>query len=385
MFFFDILIYVFFALIMFCFAKQSMQLPRKNNYRIDGYLWMYILFFTIISAIRWRVGIDSESYIETFETGYIKENSEEFLWDSLVSFVKENELHFTVGTGIAAFLQIFFLTESLKKYKYVLVWMPVVLFGGRYYLDLMNGVRQMIVACGFVLLSRYIVGRNIIKYGLKYFIGVALLSGIHRSALILLPFYFFAYVPFEKLKLPNHRFVCLAILFGCFILGITPAFQNLIGLIELTLLLIGYENLGNFYNEMLSGETSERLSMGPIMISFLVSSAIYIWYAPKLYNNYGKKIKLFNLWYSLSLIFSCGFFLVCNISHMMIRPLQYFEFFQVIMLSLLLDFFYANKARYRHQFYILTIVIWTCTMVGVYKASEQVSETTTYKTFFNHI
>lgn len=385
MFIFELLIYVLFAWVMCSLAKKS-----ENNQHLlaeygvysngfDRYLWAYMLFFAFVSAIRWRVGVDSIAYIAIFQEGKVRPGSTEHLWDWLVRFVHDNGLHFTVGTGIVAFAQIYLLTKSLKDYRYILVWLPILIFGGRYYLDLMNGVRQMVAACGFVYLSRFIIDRKIIPYA----VGVFLLSLIHKSAIILLPIYLIAYIPASKIAIAHKRTLCLGILTTCFIIGQAPAFQGFIEYFTPLAASTGYDNYSYWYSNILTGKSAEKLSMGPIMISFLLSSVIVIWYAPVLSEVFGTKIKYFNIWYLFSFVFSCGYFLVCNTSHLFIRPLQFFELFQAIMLSLLLHYLYVS-GLYR-KFYIVLFIICTCTLAGVYKDTGKQYENTTYKTYFGRL
>lgn len=380
MFILELSIYVFFTLVMCSLARKS-EIHDKSNIGFDRYLWCYILFFTFVSAIRWRVGVDSVEYIEIFREGVVRDDSDEFLWDWLVLFLHDFGLHFVIGTAIIAFLQIFFLCKSFQKYKFILVWLPVVLFGGRYYLDLMNGVRQMTAACGYVFLLRYAVERK----PLTFFLGIFLLSGLHHSVLLLLPTYFLTYIPFDKIQLPKKRISCVAILMVCFVMGQNPSFQGLLKSVEHIVSMAGYDEYASFYSNILQRQGTEVLSFGPIMMSYLLSSVIVIWYGPVLYKTYSKKITCFNLWYFLSFFFSCTYFLVCNISHMMIRPFQYFEMFLVIMLTLLLHFFYTNRGRYRYHLYFLIFLIWVCTIIGVYKDYGKPVEYTTYKTFFGRI
>lgn len=66
----------------------------------------------------------------------------------------------------------------------------------------------------------------------------------------------------------------------------------------------------------------------------------------------------------------------------MIRPFQYFELFQAIMLALLLHYFIYNKKRYQVHLYALIFLIWVCTIIGIYKACNTPIEFTIYKTFF---
>lgn len=380
MFLFDLLVYVLFAWVMFTFARKSNELYGEDDH-LDEYLWGYMLFFAVISAIRWRVGVDCNSYIKTFQTGVWRQDSKEVIWSSFVNFIKYMDFHFTIGTGLIAFVQIFFLTEALKKYKYILIWLPVVIFGGRYFLDMMNGVRQMTVACGFVYISSFIYQRNIIKY----IVGIILLSGIHTSAVILLPLYFVTYIPFEQLRLTDRRIIWASVLLACFIIGQTPQFQELTKYLEPILQTTGYEDKSEYYKKLLSGNTSEQLSFGPIMLSYLMISIAVIWFGPMLSYRFGQEIKSFNLWYFFAILYSCFYFLFCNAGHMMIRPLQYFELFQAVILSVLLFCFWCYKEIYKKYLYALICIIWICTSIGVYKASGQKNESVIYKTYFGHL
>lgn len=368
---------------MFTLAKKSeLASDEDESSKSDGYLWAYMLFFTVISAIRWRVGVDSQNYIGIFQEGIIREGSKEYLWDSLVSFVHGNGLPFVIGTGVVAFFQIFFLCKGLKGYRQLLIWLPIVLFGGRYYFDLMNGVRQMMVMCGFFFLTRYVTEKKIVRY----IIGILILSLIHQSALLLLPVCLLAFAPLEKINLPDKRFLGLALLAVCFIVGRTPAFQGAMRYLENVLALTGYEdNYLDYYDQILSGEYSEALSLGPIMISYLLSSAIIIWYGPELKAFYEEKIPYFNLWYLCSLFYACGYFLVCNLSHMMIRPFQYFEVFQMVLLTMLLNYLSHKEESGRYILYATIFLIWTCTLISLWKDTGSPIEFTTYKVFFGRL
>lgn len=378
MFIFEILIYIFFTWIMFSLARNS-ELRYGGEDRIDKYLWWYILFFTFIAAIRWRTGEDSVSYILTLRNGLIIKGSQEHLWNWFVCFIHNYNIHFSIGMGVTAFFQIFFLTKAFEKYKPLLVWLPVVLFGGRYFLDMMNAVRQMIVACGFLFLSNYIVQ----KKAVPYIAGILLLSQIHHSALIILFFYGLAYVPFEKIRFPQRRTLCMAILAACLIFGQIGSFLGMTGYIEPLTSLIGYENYSDRAVSILGGASTEQLAFGPMMLSYLMISILVIWYAPRLHEEYGDIIPEFNLWYFLSFIFSCFFFLVCNLSHLAIRFAQYFEFFQVAMLALLLHYLYCNRTKMQQMLIIVILSIWLSTSVDIFKNRGVPYEASTYKTIFS--
>lgn len=382
MFVFDLLVYVLFTWTMCTLARRSAAAVPDGGTRFDRNLWAYVLFFTVVAAIRWRVGVDSTAYIKIFQQGEVREGSEEYLWDWLVTFVHGWGLHFVVGTGVMAFLQIALLTKgALPHRREVLVWLPVVLFGSRYFLDLMNGVRQMTAACGFVFVMKYALERRPVAY----VVGVLLMAGFHHSALLLLPAYLLTYVPWDRLRLHDRRWTCLTVLAACLVLGQTPSFQGMLKFVEPLLATAGYEGLTDFYTEVLGGASGEALAFGPTMLSFLLSAVAVIWYGPQLHARYGSRIPMFNLWYFGAVFYACTYFLVCNMSHMMIRPFQYFELFQALVLALLLHLLREGGGRTQVQFYALIMILWVCTAGGVYQASGKQVETMIYKTFFGHV
>ena len=99
--------------------------------------------------------------------------------------------------------------------------MPFVLFGSRYFLDLNNGVRQMIVASMFIYASRFIVDKKPWHYAVFILLGAT----IHQSVYMLIPFYFIA----NKVIVADKRKLMLLVFTICFMAGQTPAFQSFMG------------------------------------------------------------------------------------------------------------------------------------------------------------
>lgn len=375
---FEILIYILFALILSNLAKKSDCLyPDSQKY--DSYLICFISFFTIIAAIRWNVGSDSISYAVLFNKGIDSFDwHKEPLWAICVNLLHDIGFHWTIGLGLAAFLQIFFITKTLKEYKFILIMLPFVMFGGRYWMDLMGAVRQMIVACAFVWFSKYIYEKKLFKY--LCFVLIA--SLVHKSALILLPFYF---IP-NKFQVEQHRIFLICILLCCVVIGQTPSFQGLISIITSTTDLIGYDNYSTVATELLNqGNTSEALSFGPMMLTYLLIPIFIIWFGPTLKEKYSKRIPYFSLWYNLSYLYACLYFLVCNVSHLFIRITLYFSLFQMIMASLLLFELYLNRSRnIKSQLLMIvfSLVIFTNSAWDITKAYGKTWESTTYKVYF---
>lgn len=377
----DIGIYFIFALIMSYFAKESWTKYPQST-KIDEYLWLYILFFTFIAAIRWCVGVDSISYLYAFKDGIVPEGrSHELLWTWFVKFIHNMGLHFTFGLGFAAFLQILFVTKGVRNAKFLLIMLPFVLFGGRYFLSLMNGVRQMIVACGFIWASQFIYKRKF----WKYLLFVIIASYIHHSALMLIILYL---IP-NKLNISSHRNIALITLTICVILGLNPSFgvgmQYLGNIVDV----FGYDEYSEFtVNRISDSDGQENLRFGPIMISYLSIAYFIIWFGPYLKKKFNDKVPNFNLWYNYSIIYSCAYFLVCNISHLFIRPVTYLENFQMIMAAMLLWAFRQDSkssSKYKLLFYIFIAIIWICTIWGIIKSDPNGYEFVRYKVFWNHM
>lgn len=379
MFIIDILIYVIFACVMSTLAKKSCTIyPDRSKW--DFYLISFMLFYTLICAIRWNVGVDSVEYAYGFVCGDTRDNiNGEFLFSGLQNISAKLHLHFVIGMGVCAFLQIYFISEAVKEYKYILVTLPIALFGSRYFLDLNNGIRQMIVASMFVFASRYIVDKQIFKYIL--FILIA--STIHHSSFMLFPFYF---IP-KKAGIGNKRIVMSIIFIVCFIAGLTPSFQGVIQYAEMLSDIFGYEGYTERVTTFLSqGQTSEALSFGPMMLSYFLTALAIIWYGPQLKQRYENKIPYFNLWYNLSFFYACAYFLICNISHIFIRPVQYLELFQLIIVSLLLYDLGLSKFKRQLSYILLLIILWVNISWNVTKVSlsDDIWESATYKVFFMH-
>lgn len=377
--FLDILIYVLFAAIMCCLAKKS-YINYSQTTQNDKFLIAYILFYTIICAIRWNVGTDSIAYAVGFEFGPNRsEINGEYIFYYLQYILSKYGFHFSIGLGICAFFQIFFITKALLPYKYILVTLPIILFGNKYFLDLNNGVRQMIVASLFVYCSRYIVEKKLLKYLIFLFVA----SMIHHSALMLIPFYL---IP-DKWSIANKRILMFIIFIICFIAGQTPSFQNFVGYAETLSSVFGYEGYTERVGSLLtSGITEETLSFGPMMLSYFLIAVATIWFGPDLKKHYEHTIPYFNLWYLFSFFYVCAYFLICNISHIFIRPIQYFELFHLIIASLLLFEIGFGRFKKRAIAVMFTLIVWTNTSWDIIKAhnSKDEWESSTYKTIFFH-
>lgn len=387
----ELAIYLVFALILSYLAKES---ENEEEYQMgvtasvesgchswNRYLSMYVAFFTIIAAVRWNVGSDSLSYSLIFENGYVRDSSTEYIFDWLVDVVHGASFSGAFGLGIMAFIQIFFITKALQKYKYILVVLPFVLFGGRYWQDLTGACRQMMVAAIFLWSLRFVVDRKPVWYFTTIFASYF----IHHSALLLLPVYF---IPINW-RILNKRWLLSCLLIACCVIGLTPQFQGLANYVQSLSSLIGYDSYTErVTNMMLNSYTEEKLAFGPMMLSYLLIPLAIIWFGPYLEERFSESIPEFYLWYNIALIYSCLYFLFCNVSHLFIRPLLYLSLEQMVMAALLLRFLidrYRVSVRWQMACLLFCAVVVLNTTWEIFKAAGMPYEITTYKTvFFNH-
>lgn len=390
----EILIYLFFATVMSWLASLAWKHERKKVSLISDskeilgyeessshwnvYLTWFVIFFTVIAGIRWRVGSDSVTYAVMFRDNRIAEGSTEPLFQLMIKLVNRFGFHFSVGLGLMAFIQIYFITKSLERYQYILIFIPFVLFGGRYWGDLMGACRQMMVACIFMWALKFVVERKMIYY----FIAIGICYLIHNSSLLLLPIYF---IP-VRLRILQHRYILLVILLICVIIGQSPSFAALSSYVEEFSMFIGYERTATVLSDSLKSDVlGERLAFGPIMLSFLLISMYIIWYGPVLEEKYETQMPQFYLWYNVSFLYASAYFLVCNLGHIFIRPIQYLELAQMYMASLTLCYFFKERKQYENRTLSIisfTVIVLITLIWGIIKSGGSQNDIFVYKTFF---
>lgn len=355
-----------FAWIMSSIAKSSYDLYEDDDY-IDKYEWYYIIFFTLLCALRWNTGADSMGYTVRFIKGFKPdEGNTEIIYNTVTNFIAHNHIPFWIGTGLLAFGQIFPIVSAIKNNRYILITMPFILFGNCYFLTYMNGVRQMVVASMFFYACRYINEKRILPYVTFIIFG----SLIHHSAYMLLPLFALAYCNKWIEKINESRFWLLAIYIGCVILGYSPSFQGLVIFAEKYSQIFGYENYTERMGQFLGGEyTAEVHNFGLMMMSYFLVGLFIIWFGPFLKKKYENIIPCFNLWYFFAFAYGCLFFLICNVSHVFIRPVMYLLPFQLIIASLLLWEFMVEP-KLKNICVAFIVVIWSECAWNMYKNQD---------------
>ena len=153
-----------------------------------SYYTIPIFVFCLFSALRYKVGTDSVSYknyfYEILQHGRLLGDAAEqgfVVLSKLTSYFTNSHYLFFF---ILAFLQIAFIYYAVRKKNYALKYIGVSIMLSGFYLSLMNGVRQNIVACAFVAMIPLITEKK--KWWL-FVLAVFVCSFMHKSAYFLIP------------------------------------------------------------------------------------------------------------------------------------------------------------------------------------------------------
>lgn len=319
------------------YAIGTISAKSYSSYRKD-YFWTVsniciLLFFTVISGLRYNVGVDYATYSKLFtylQNGFIYREDIEPLFTSISKlWVMLGAGHF-VYFAFWAFLQIFFIYYGLKKYQYLYPFIGLLIFLGPYYLSWMNGIRQSIVACVFVWACHFIIDRKFIKYCAT----IIICSFMHKSAIILLPLYFLPNVDYFKNKL-----IWITVLLACTIIGQTGIVQNYMNFIGQYLSFVGYDNYSQMFDNIM--ENSMNRAFGPRRMLILILDILIMWFSVDMKKYYNDKLFLFS--YNMFVLYACLYELLSNVNFLFTRPLMYFSPFTLICSAFLLVYL---KKRY---------------------------------------
>lgn len=325
----SILIYVLFATSMYFLAenaRKSELLGQNSNANLS--LLVAVLLFTILSGLRYRVGMDCEEYAKSYELlldGRDISNSDSlekveggFLLIS--QFFATLHLPRFIYMGFWAFLEIGLLTLAFKDRKNLMPVMFAILILGPYYLSLMNGIRQSVVSCAFVYVVQGLMDNRDWK---KYLIIILLCQFLHKSAILLLPLVFVMFYD----KSPKVA-LSLILLTACAIVGRMSFVKEYTTLFSVFLEITGYsgyaENM-EYYADMDATITS----FGPRSMVLFATNLLVILFAGKV-NSRFKDDRLYRVSFLFFMIYACCSELLVSMDILFIRPLLYFMPFVLI-------------------------------------------------------
>ena len=381
---FSVVIYTVTALLLFVLAinvsNRDKVLYASSGRHLTMGSWEIVTSFVIfcfIAGARYKVGVDHLSYLAEYQN-YVRfgsgiRDTMEPGFVFITKFFSGLGLHFFFYFAFWAFLQIFFVYKSCEDEKYLLPYIALCIMLGPYFLSWMNGIRQCVVACFFVYSVRFIDRKQL----LPFVLGILLASTIHRSALMLLPFFLLAYRP---VALKNRAFD-YGLLVACVLLGASPSWLGLTGQAADVLEMLGYDEYADRYDDMVEMEFT-RIAWGPSRISIFLTDVLIILFYPKMREYYEPSRKL-DILFFLFFFGVCLYNLFANTSHIFLRPIEYFTLFRLPLTAYTL--FYLKKAHKTKIFIAMCLLLFTYIYFIVYKSTfgqNTALQTNLYKFFF---
>ncbi len=179
------------GVLLYCFGQSK----RKSQL----FLLLSLLLLSVVSAVRYEVGDDYYNYMHMFDTvrslpvtdcfSYQKEPGF-FLLIKLVALFTNHFQWFYAFIAIITTLLVLLFVYKESKLPFLSVYLYMTML---FYYWSLSLIRQLLAASVCTLAIRYIRQRSV----LPYLLLVAAAASIHNSALIMLPVYLVAQIPFH--------------------------------------------------------------------------------------------------------------------------------------------------------------------------------------------
>lgn len=315
-----------------------------------------LLVFAFFSGVRWNVGIDHLTYLDYYEKfNIIKTVHRDDLETGFVYLIKifnDFGLHFAIFFGFIALVQISMAYSYFNEAKYLIPFVSVFIICGGDFFSWMNGIRQGIVSAAFLFLAANCI---IKRRFMLFLISVYLLTFIHKSAFMLIPFYAIAYIPLEKFYI--NRNIQLVIFFGALILSSLNIWINFMDIIENVFALVGYDER---FDMAMIAENLRSQNFGPRKIIFLIIDLTIILYSKELRKAFPNKLFGFTLILFIILYLTQPLF--AN-SMVFSRVIGYYYISRAIMASYLC--FYLIKYKPNNRNHLIAAMIFALFIIHI--------------------
>lgn len=338
-------------------------IKRKRYLRISTIL-LLSLIFALVFGLRWNVGTDNLTYLSIYINNDTEVYGREFIFKFMNDSLYKMGMHFSIYFIIFAFIQVFLLYYTLKNEAYLWVFLSISLFGGHFFYDWMNGMRQEMASCIMLFGTNYIIK----KKPIKYLICIVFASGFHISALLFLVVY--PVVVKGKSLVPKRGFQYFILTFSVgvtFIVG--DILSKFFPILEVLQQVEGEGGYTAIYNEKTLQKFSEITNIGVMYYVFLVINSIIIFYSKDLISFFGitekRRLTIYYNLYYWGMIFEV--LLASNM--ILVRPFRYFRIYKLIMIAYLLYYLYKHPSTISTVFlYGIIIILLICIGVKAYTA-----------------
>lgn len=378
------LVYPFMLFSMFLLFKIPFT-QNNGNYIISNIdslcifrLIIGIAIFAFFTGVRWDVGIDQLSYLNTYNS---LKYSDSFVRDDMeIGFVKlmklfsRNGIHSAIFFAVIGLLQLCFSLTIFKNEPYVIPFFCIGLICGGIFFSWCNGMRQQLVLSLFIFISSYfLLEKKIILTLLLIF----LLTYIHRSAVFLYIFVPLMYMNLQKFYIKQKwQFL---ILFSSLVLSQAYSLDILINNLDKILIFVGYDDRYN--SEVLMRVGSREMNFGIRRFIFLLLDIVIICYSGKLRQFYSSKSYGYVFISFLFLIFMQPIFMS---SLALSRFVDYFVVYRMFMLAYLMFYLYCNRSfKYRVINWFIFLLLFAHISVQIISDRGNHTDCIRYEFFWN--
>lgn len=379
--FVSIVTYLLMALIMYRLGINTAQLARgipKSKSIADNnkYFIGSILFFALMCGLRYRCGVDCESYVNGYNrllAGNSISEYREYI-EPLYEYPSKFMAHLKVGRviylGFWALVEISFFFLALRTRNYLLPFVGLVLILGPHFGSWNNGIRQTIASCIFVYA---LVGILDGKKWWSYFVWITVAFFMHKSSLLLVPLFFLKYY-----NVKPRVYFSVIILLMCVYIGQTGILKSAFNGAEQLLSFMEYESYAERFDTILDAEATIK-SYGPRRIILLVSYLMIIFFSKKMDSFYSND-RLFRVSFFLFMIYACATELVIGYTSLLTRPFLFFMPFLLICSGYLLN--YLKKTKKDIWYVTALIVLCSFSLISSIASYKNPDEMELYKFIF---
>ena len=333
-------------IIVMSFCGQSAVNDRRNSF---FYVAISILFFTLLSGLRYQVGVDYPSYLDE----YLRlQSGEGFSRDFELGFTALSKILSGIGFSFPyyfalwAFLQISVMYFALRNFKEIYQYIPVTLFFTLTFLMWYNGIRQCIAVMFWLCSLQYIDKKSFFKFILCIFCGYL----FHKSIIVLVLFYFILVSVKDYFKSIKLQYILVAIGVGMSFLLTSFDFD---GLFNQYALVLGYGKNIDLEEKIGIALEEGRLGWGPRRILMLIVNLIVIKYSSEMKSFFPERYKrYFTILYNVSflgVVLGVTFFKI----HIITRFILYFDGVHFVVYAFFL--YYISKV-YKHSVVKLIVI-----------------------------
>lgn len=349
------IIYGFLITSMFLLGSSRINFTRRNK-KNDSFWKLNVIFslliFTLISGLRYDVGVDFLFYLEGYESISdsfdIYDNSKfEIGYNYIQKQFYNLGLHSSFLFGFFALLKIFLIYYNFKKEQFLYGCLSFIIITSGFF-TMMNEIRQTLVVC----LLLYAIQFANKKDALKYFLIASLGYFIHSSALIFIPIFFIVIYDKDFFNSISLQLIVFSLFMFFdeigFINNFLSDYSNLFNLI------INKENYIDIYSRLSIWEReyakSIRYYLKVLMFILIIINSKKI----KSYFNSKNLIKYYNLFF-----IGCLFYLLTYNNTLLQRPARYFMFFELVIGGYALFYFLKRDKKFAFIYIFLSILFFS--------------------------